>query len=82
MTFAPTATQACVRVSVFQDNLRGEGLEVFSLTLAGLEGQAAIIGRGDRSIVNVLLNDVPGECVCVCVCVCMCVCVCVWACVL
>ncbi len=55
------ATQACVRVSVFQDNLRGEGLEVFSLTLAGLEGQAAIIGRGDRSIVNVLLNDVPGE---------------------
>ncbi len=58
MTFDPTATQACVRVVVIQDNLAGEGLEVFTLTLGGLEG---IVGRGSRSTVNVLLNDVPGE---------------------
>ncbi len=58
MTFDPTATQTCVRVVVLQDNLAGEGLEVFTLTLGGLEG---IVGRGSRSTVNVLLNDVPGE---------------------
>ncbi len=58
MTFDPTATQTCVRVVVLQDNLAGEGLEVFTLTLGGLEG---IVGRGSRSTVNVLLSDVPGE---------------------
>ncbi len=62
MTFEPTAREVCVGVTVLQDFLAGEGLEVFSLSLTGVDRYPGVVmetvGMGT---VDVLLNDVPGR---------------------
>ena len=60
VTFEPTANQSCVSISVFQDGMPGEGLEVFSLRLVGLVYQASI-EIGSLNTVDVFINDVPGK---------------------
>lgn len=61
MTFEPTAREVCVSVSVLQDSLAGEGLEVFTLTIAGFDRYPGVVTEiVGMTTVDVLLNDVPG----------------------